>query len=117
MVSYHIEDGMHLCKFHRRNLWGLQPLTCIFASENGAFGCWGYWICDALELLLMQAISGRSDCCFAAAMVWECLFGLLLCCCHGLGMLSYLKGCLTFQCTDTMAANIFSSVLNQNMSL
>ena len=73
MVSYHIEDGMHLCKFHRRNLWGLQPLTCIFASENGAFGCCGYWICDALELLLMQAISGRSDCCFAAVMVWECL--------------------------------------------
>ena len=34
-----------------------------------------------------------------------------VCCCHGLSMLSCLKGCLIFQCTEEMAASIFTSLV------
>ena len=44
---------------------GLQPLACFLASEKGSFGCCCYGICDAVELLLVQAISGRSNCWYA----------------------------------------------------
>ena len=70
--------------------WGLQPLACFLASDNGAFGCCWYWFCDALELLFMQAVFECSDCC--------------ICCYHGLGMLTCLKGSLIFQFTTEMAA-------------
>ena len=50
-----------------------------------------------LDLLFGQAIFRCSDCCF--------------CCCNGLGMLNWLRGCLIFYRNAEMAANIYTSLV------
>ena len=87
-------------KFHRRILVGFA-VTCLF------LGFWEWYVYCAAGIgsvmrwsscsWSMKAIFGCSDCCF--------------CCCHGLGMLSYLKGRLIFQCSNEMSANILTSLL------
>ena len=51
-----ISNVQWISEFHLRvassidETWlGLQPVAYFLASENGAFGCCWYWICDALE--------------------------------------------------------------------
>ena len=92
-----------ISEFHfREAVWGLQPLACFLASENGAFGV-AAGIGSVMRLSSRSCRLSLEDCCF--------------CCCHGLGVLCCLKGCRIFQCTNEMAANIFAFVVIQRCEI